>query len=147
VFDHLAPTPVTPEPDKTSAFFWEGARQHRLLIQSCTNCGFLIHTPQPVCRRCLSFALSAKEMSGDGTVYSYTEVGQSMHPSFADAVPYILSVVELREQPGLRLVSNLVECGPGEARVGMQVTVSFRAVSNDTTLPVFRPAVKSQRVR
>jgi uncharacterized protein len=144
VSDRLQLSPVTPEPDEISAFFWEGARQHRLLIQSCDDCGFLIHTPEPVCRRCLSFALSAREMSGIGSVYSYTEVRQPMHPSFVGAVPYLLAVVELTEQAGLRLVSNLVECGLGDARVGMSVTVAFRTVSDETTLPVFRPTIRSE---
>jgi uncharacterized OB-fold protein len=53
--------------------------------------------------------------------------------------PYVVAEVELAEQPGLRLLTNLVDCGPGSVRVGMDVTVCF-ARAGQASIPLFRPA-------
>jgi hypothetical protein len=62
---------------------------------------------------------------------------QVYHPGFASEVPYAVVVIELEE--GARLVSNLVDCHPGEIRAGMPVEVVFDDVTPEVTLPKFRP--------
>ena len=46
--------PLRPRPALTqdNAFWFEGARQHRLLIQRCKQCGSLRHPPRPMCAEC-----------------------------------------------------------------------------------------------
>ena len=44
------------------------------------------------------------------------------------------------EQPGLRLVSELVECSPEDVTVGMPVEVVWEDVTDEVTLPLFKPA-------
>jgi uncharacterized OB-fold protein len=135
-------------PDAQSKFLWDGAREGKLLILRCDSCGNYVHWPRPICNRCLSFSLSPAQVSGNGTVYTYTVAVQPFHPSFEPKVPYILAVVELVEQQHLKLVTNLVDCGEDEVEVGMPVEVVFEKVSSDLTLPMFRPArdgVKGER--
>jgi uncharacterized OB-fold protein len=48
-------------------------------------------------------------------------------------------VVDLEEGP--RVMTNVVDCDFGDLRVGMSVQVDYRALSDDVTIPVFRPAV------
>jgi hypothetical protein len=54
--------------------------------------------------------------------------------------PFPLVLVELDEQPGLRLLANLVECPLVEVRIGMPVEVTFQPVDGGVTLPQFRPS-------
>ena len=131
------PPPVASDP--LTDFFWAGAREGRLMIQRCRACGTYIHLPRPVCRACRSFDLAPEQVSGRGTVYSFTETHRPFHPYFVDRVPYLLVAVELEEQAGLRVLSNLVQVD-GDARIGMAVEVDFEWLSPELAIPVFRPA-------
>jgi len=59
----------------------------------------------------------------------------------AKRLPYVVAIVELEEQPGLRLVSGLRGIEPGQVRTGMPVSVTFRRVDDEVTLPEFEPAL------
>jgi uncharacterized OB-fold protein len=133
------PTPPSPVSEYYAAFFWEYARRHQLAIQRCDRCHRYQHWPSPVCRYCSSFELSPAVVSGRGRLYTYTVTMQSFHPYFDDKIPMLLAVIELDEQPGLKLVANLL-CREDEVRIGMRVEVVFQDVSDELTLPQFRPA-------
>lgn len=134
-----------PDPESLGAFYWEGARQGVLLIQRCDECGTYIHYPRPVCRVCLSQRLTPAPVSGRGVVHSYTVMMQPFHPFFADRVPYVVASIELEEQTGLRVMSNLVDCDLDAVEVGMPVEVVFEDVVPDWTVPQFRPAPGAAR--
>ena len=53
--------------------------------------------------------------------------------------PYVVCIVEIEEQKGLRITSNLVDCEPDQIRIGMPVRVCFEQV-DDVWLPLFAPA-------
>jgi uncharacterized OB-fold protein len=132
--------PPLPDPDALTRFFWDGVQQHRLLILRCQECGNYIHYPRPICNKCLSMNLAPDQVSGRGTLYSYTVTMQAFHPYFVDKVPYILAVVELAEQEGLKLTTNIIDCPENRLHIGMPVEVVFREVAPGFTLPLFRPA-------
>ena len=132
--------PIVPAPSALTAFFWEGAREGRLLVQQCNDCGRYQHPPEPVCHHCLSFDLGHGEMSGRGTVYTYEIATQAFHPYFADKLPYVIGVVELDEQANLKLLTNLVDFPEGALAVGAPVQVQFRPLTDEFSLPVFGPA-------
>jgi uncharacterized protein len=136
----VAARPVRPAPDNLTSFFWDGAREHRLLIQRCDDCGRFQHPPEPVCHHCLSFSLGAGEVSGRGTIYSFEVATQAFHPWFADKIPFVIAVVELAEQPHLKLITNIVGVDPDSAdiAVGAQVEVTWQQLDDEFTLPVFR---------
>jgi uncharacterized OB-fold protein len=136
------PSPPMPFADPLSDFFWNGARQGQLLIQRCQACGTFIHLPRPVCRACRSFDLAPEEVSGRGTLYSFSETHKPFHPFFVDRVPYLLAVIELEEQADLRILSNLVGIAEPDVHMGMGVRVDFEWLSPELTIPVFRPAVE-----
>lgn len=132
-------SPPQPFPDPLTDFFWEAARQGRLMILRCDHCGTYIHLPRPVCRNCRSMELSPTEVSGRGFVYSFTETYKAFHPYFVDRVPYLLGVIELEEQPGLRVLSNLTGVAGDDVRINMPVKVGFEWLSSDLAIPVFSP--------
>ena len=135
-----AVAPPMPVADELTQFFWDGAARQELLILQCTACGTFLHPPRPVCRSCLSTDVAPKQVSGRATLYTWTVVEQAFHPFYADKVPYVYATVELVEQPGLRLITNIVDGAPDELQAGMPVEVTFQQVSPDLTLPLFRPA-------
>ncbi len=130
------PHPI-PGPDLDSEPFWEGTKQHKLLIQKCGDCGELRHPPQPACPSCHSLNSEWQEASGKGTVYSYVIQQHPTHPFFRN-VPYNVVLVELEE--GTRFVSNLVDVEPDQIEIGMPVEVFFDDVDPEATLPKFRVA-------
>jgi uncharacterized OB-fold protein len=132
--------PVVPEPSELTSFFWDAARAGRLEIQRCNTCRRYQHPPEPVCHSCLSFDLGSAEVSGRGTVYSYEIATQAFHPYFADKLPYVIAVVELDEQPGLKLLTNLVDFPEEALAVDARVEVQFHPLTDRISLPVFRPA-------
>jgi uncharacterized OB-fold protein len=54
-------------------------------------------------------------------------------------VPYVVAIVELDDQPGLRLTTNLVNVAPQDVRIGSRVKVVFEP-HEDVWLPLFEPA-------
>lgn len=126
-----APT-VTPD----TAFFWEGVRQHRLPIQRCRSCQALRHPARPMCPHCQSTGWDSIDASGRGRVFSFVMPQHPVYPWFE--YPYIVALVQLEE--GVRLVSNLIDCTPGEASMGMEVEVVYREFDGGLVLPLFRPA-------
>ncbi|HJQ85664.1 MAG TPA: Zn-ribbon domain-containing OB-fold protein, partial [Candidatus Binatia bacterium] len=117
--------------------FWRACREGRLEILRCGACGLYLHPPRPVCRRCGARELAWTPVSGRATVVSFTVNHQRWMPGLE--VPYTIGLVELVEQPDLRLTTNLVGVDPAAVRVGVPVKVTFRPVSDDVALPVFEP--------
>lgn len=141
----MAVAPPLPVPDPQCSFFWEGTRARELRILRCRDCGTYIHLPRPVCRRCRCFDLAPQRVSGQGTLYSFSITHKAFHPFFVDRVPFALAVVELVEQPALRILTNLVGVPHAGIRFGMRVEVDFEELSPELTIPVFRAAQASAR--
>jgi uncharacterized OB-fold protein len=118
--------------------FWEAARRHELVVQRCRACGTRRFPARDICSHCLSREATWAPGSGRGTIFSYAIMHQVYHPGFAGEVPYAVVVVELAE--GVRLVSNLVGCAPGDITPGMPVEAVFEEITPEVTLPKFRPA-------
>ena len=120
-------------------FFWDGAREGRLLIQRCKACGTLRHPPGPVCTACHSFEWDTLQASGLGTVYSFVVMHHPPVPPFD--YPNPVALVELDE--GTRLVAQLVGVDPGAVAIGQRVKVEFATFETsdggDIALPQFRP--------
>jgi hypothetical protein len=123
-----------------TAGFWEAARRHELVIQSCRACGAKIHFPRLLCPQCLSQDLGWERASGQGTVYSFTIVHKALDECFGPLLPYVYAVIELAE--GVRMISNVVGIAPEEARVSLPVQVVFEDVTPEISLPRFQPIKK-----
>lgn len=126
------PRPVV---NRDNAGFWEGVRDHRLLIQRCTACATLRFPWLPGCNACGAAEWDTVEAGGEGTVFSYVVVH---HPSFpAFSPPYATVLIELAE--GVRIISNVVDVPCDKVRIGMPVELEFRSYDDELVLPVFRP--------
>jgi hypothetical protein len=136
----MTTSPPVPQPDERTQFYWDAVARHRLELLRCQNCGHYVHFPRPICNRCLSTSLAPEEVSGRSTLYSYCEIMQPSHPYFRDRLPYLIGVVDLDEEPGVRIPTGIVDSTREELRCGMPMEVVFRAVTPALTLPFFRRA-------
>jgi len=126
-----------PRIDDVNRPYWEAAKRHQLLLQRCEECGHHRHPPGEICPSCLSDSFAWVRASGRGVVYTWTVFHQVYHQAFAKDVPYAVVVVELDEGP--RLITNLLHCRIEDIKVGMPVEVVFDDVTEEITLPKFRP--------
>lgn len=127
-----------PKPHVDYEEFWRGCGRGALVIQRCSDCGRYRHYPRPLCPQCFSWNAQWAEVSGKGRVWSWTVVFHSSDPALEDKTPFNIVEVELEEQEGLRLTSNLIDCGPQEIYAGMPVEVVFEKVNDMVVLPRFK---------
>jgi uncharacterized OB-fold protein len=130
-----------PTADASTRPFWDAAREGRFLIKRCRACGRAHHYPRPFCPHCWSADVAWEDASGAATLYTWSVIHQNDLPPWPERVPYVAAVVELDEGP--RVMTNVVDCEFERLRVGMPLQVTFRATSDDVTLPVFRPLASS----
>ena len=124
--------------------FWEGSRNGELRIQQCSDCGLFRHLPMPMCPQCSSLDYAWSKVSGRGVVYSYVIARHPVHPAIheKEQVPYNICLIELEEQEGLRICSNVLHVAPEDIRIDMPVRVTFISTVDEpeVVLPVFLPA-------
>jgi uncharacterized OB-fold protein len=137
-------TRLAPNPTAESKAFWTGGRNGELLINRCHGCGHYFHPPGPACWRCQSTDVAPEPVSGKGTVAAYTVNRQPWIPGLDP--PYIVAMVELADEPDVRLITNVVDVSLDDIRVGLPVQVFFEdwtAMSGEEDsrvwLPLFRP--------
>jgi uncharacterized OB-fold protein len=129
---------IVPRPDVLTQPYWDGARAHALLIQTCLSCGHRWHPPTPICPACQGERYEWRPVEGRGTVYSWTVVHHAAHVAVAQKTPYLVALVTLEEGP--RVVANIVDCPMEQVRIGMAVSVVFREIAPGVVLPQFAPA-------
>ena len=127
-----------PKPTPETQPYWDAAKQGKLLIQRCGDCRKHYFYPRPLCPHSLSRDVAWVEASGRGTLHTYVI---SMRPGRSAPLPapYVVAVVELAEGP--RMMTNLVgiEADPEKIPCDLPVEVVFEAISDEITLPRFRP--------
>lgn len=92
-----------------------------LAIQRCADCGVRQHPPEELCHRCGAMEFDVDVLAPTGTLHSYTVVHHPVHPMLADAVPYVVALVRLDEDPQIRVVGNLLEVDPADVAIGLPV--------------------------
>ncbi|MDY0748134.1 Zn-ribbon domain-containing OB-fold protein [Paucibacter sp. R3-3] len=119
-----------------TAPFWQGGAQGLLNIHRCAACARWFHPPTPICPHCRSFDVAPQAVSGRGKVLTFTINERAWTPELQ--APYVVAIIELAEQAGLRLTSNIVRCAPQQIRIDMPVRVVFEQ-QEDVWIPLFTP--------
>jgi uncharacterized OB-fold protein len=127
--------PAPPLTERTGDY-WRSGADGVLRIARCQACGFRLHPPRPVCPRCRGREIAFEPVSGKGEIWSWTVNRYPWSPGMTP--PYVIAEVELVEQKGLRILSNIVGCKIDQVRIGMPVSVAFDHV-DEAYIPVFRP--------
>jgi uncharacterized OB-fold protein len=135
------PFRLLPAVGPDNAHFWQGGADDELRFLRCTACRTYVHPPAPICPECLGRELDAEAVSGRGRVHTYTINHHPWVPGFDP--PYVVAIVALEEQPGLRLTTNIVGCAPEDVHIDMPVRVVFEARDDGIFIPLFTPVVDS----
>ncbi|MGP3949302.1 Zn-ribbon domain-containing OB-fold protein [Streptomyces sp. 7N604] len=134
---------LTPVADEDGAPFWEYAARGELRVQACAPCGRLRFPPRPCCPHCRSFDSEWRRMSGRGRIWSYVIPHPPLLPAYAARAPYDVILVELAEDPAIRLAGNLVAApdapigsvDPSRIRIGAPVKAVFAGHADGVTVP------------
>jgi uncharacterized protein len=126
-----------PRPTQWSRPFWDAARQHRLVLRRCNTCGAYQHPPYPYCEACYQEDFSWIEAAGRASLFAYTVNRSAVPLPFMADLPYVTAIVQLTE--GVRMISNIVQCDHDALVNGMELEVVFDDVSDEWTLPQWKP--------
>jgi uncharacterized OB-fold protein len=127
-----------PAIDEENKLFWEYAKKHELRMQKCSQCGKIYYPPTSLCPYCHNWEGSEwVKLSGKGQVFSFIVARRATNPAFAKEVPYVVAIIETEE--GGRLISNVIGCKPEDVKIGMAVEVTFEDVTDEISLPKFKP--------
>jgi uncharacterized OB-fold protein len=132
-----APFRLLPAVDDLNRPFWTGGQQGELRFWRCQTCAYWIHPPTPLCPECLSKDLAVEAASGLAVVHTFSVNHQAWMPGLEP--PYVVAIVALAEQDGLRLTTNVLDVDPAEVFIGMAVEVRFEQ-HEDVWIPVFTPS-------
>lgn len=128
-----------PRPDAymNTTPFWRATNEGRLLIQYCVDSGEPQFFPRPTSLVTGRRNLEWREVSGKGTVYSFTNTLNAW-PGHEARVPYLCALVDLEE--GVRILCNLYQVEPEDVRIGMAVRLHWERLADELAYPAFVPA-------
>lgn len=135
-----APFRVLPALDDENRFFWTSGADGQLRFLRCQDCGFYLHPPLPRCPACGSRSIEPAAVSGRGVIWSFTV---NHHSWDGGTEPYAIGLVELEEQAGLRLTTNIVGIAADDVRIGLDVQVVFEQ-RDDVYFPLFEPVAGAE---
>ena len=122
----IAFSPSNPETQP----FWDAARAGRFMLRRCATCNRAHWYPRAICPHCFTPDTVWVEASGRGVVYSFSVMRRA-------PVPYVIAYVTLEEGP--TMVTNIVDCALDEVRIGMPVTLVWKASEGGPPMPMFTP--------
>ncbi|MCP5395256.1 MAG: OB-fold domain-containing protein [Sphingomonadaceae bacterium] len=124
--------------------FWAALDRGVLAHQHCEACATWHFPPRWRCH--CGGALTYQEVSGAGTLWSWTEVHPPVLPAFAPFAPYVVGLVQLDEGEGLRMVGNLVVASgdpinrvrPEQLQIGMKVQAVIGEIADGIPWPSWK---------
>lgn len=109
--------------DHDNIDYYRGLLQRVLLVNRCADCGYWSLPARGLCPACWSDAVEPQPVSGRGTLHSLTLLHQGPNVEGVDyASPYPVGVVELVEQPNLRVAATLAS---PDLKIGDLVQLSW----------------------
>ena len=101
----------------------------RLIAGKCQNCGELAYPQRPVCVNCGGSDFVDTQLSGEGTLYTFSLIaGNSVPSEFDDEQTMtgdiLCGVVELKEGP--RVMVRIAETDPDRLEIGMAARAAVR---------------------
>jgi hypothetical protein len=132
--------PLRPPANPDTDGFWAATDRGELALCWCPTCARFQHPPVTLCRWC-GQDTTFRAVSGAGTLFSYIVVHRAIAPGYRDKPGHLIGLVELDDQPGLRLTTQLADLPPDEATIGMRMRADLVTLpGSEVTVPVFRPA-------
>jgi hypothetical protein len=133
-------TPIQPLHTPDTEQFWAATARGELALCWCGACKRYLHPPLEVCRYC-GGATGFRPVSGRGVLHSYIVVHRAVVPGYQDKAGHLIGLVELEEQDGLRLVTQLLDVDANQVEIGMPMQARIVDLpGGDFRVPMFAPA-------
>lgn len=113
--------------------FQRALAEGEILLPKCDDCGAYHFFPRVLCPHCHGVAISWKQATGKGRVYTTTVVRRSQNRGG----DYNVCMVELQE--GVRMMSRVEDIAPGEVAIDMAVT-AFVGEAEGVPAVLFKPS-------
>ncbi|MBI4202170.1 MAG: OB-fold domain-containing protein [Chloroflexi bacterium] len=133
-------TGPVPLPQQESDYYWQKCKQHELWLRFCNHCSEAYFYPRDICPNCFSRQTTWVKASGKGELYTFAIVHQIPRPNYQGPLPYIIAMVKLVEGPTMPTSIVGVEPDPQYIKIGMPVEVTFEDITENISLPKFKPA-------
>jgi hypothetical protein len=110
-------------------------RDGSIMASRCNKCGYESFPPRADCPKCLSGEFTFFEISGLGTIQTFTRI-EAAPAGFEDVTPFTLGVVDLKETG--RLLAWFGETIPeDEIAIGMEVQVVPRMFEDTEEIKLY----------
>lgn len=136
VNDTLDVTRPAPRSFSFSKRFWDATRERKVLLQYCRATGRYQFFPKPVSVFTGGQDLEWREVSGRGTIFSFT-VARIGRPPFNGSTPYLIATVTLDE--GVNMIANIIGCALDRIAIGMRVRPAWSPLPDGANLLLFEP--------
>ena len=121
--------------DYDSLPYWQACAERRFKLPRCRECGLWIHFPRSICPKCHAVEPAQTELSGLGVIYTFT-----VHRAAPE--PFVMALVELQEQDGLRIPAPIIDMEPDAIEIGMPVQLAWMTYEG-FPVPAFRALLKT----
>ncbi|HOA92653.1 MAG TPA: Zn-ribbon domain-containing OB-fold protein [Quisquiliibacterium sp.] len=122
-----------PLPNPENQPYWDAAKEGKLLVKRCKDCGEFHFYPRAICPFCFSDQTEWVESKGTGSIYSYSVMRRGV------PVPFAIAYVTLDE--GITMLTNMADGTDLDGlSIGQKVKVAFKAAEDGSAVPVFTPA-------
>lgn len=121
----IAAPPVNRENER----YFEAAKEGKLLVGKCNDCGEYHFYPRLLCPHCFSDNTEWVPARGTGAIYSYSTMRRGA------PAPYTIAYVTLDE--GVSIMTNIVDCNPDLLKIGDKLKVVFKPAEDGTPVPMF----------
>ena len=132
----MSERPIPNIEDHDTGGHWHAAKDGKVGLRVCTDCGTVLHLPKAYCHGCGGWSTEWRSVAPTGTLYSYTVTERQLRPEFDP--PYTVVVVDLDDAPGARLFGYLE--GRPDLKIGIPMRARFDEVDEHVTLVQWDPA-------
>ncbi|MBM3311718.1 MAG: Zn-ribbon domain-containing OB-fold protein [Candidatus Aminicenantes bacterium] len=113
----------------TPSKYWrEIPQRFRFEAGKCARCGYLAFPPRLVCPQCGHREFAPHKLAETGKLLTYTVV-RVAPGGFEDEAPYAVGIAQLAD--GVKLTAQVADCEFADLKVGMDVRLEFRKMSED----------------
>ena len=118
--------------------YWDACKKHELLIPKSKETGELFFYPRAMSPGDdMSEDIEWVKSKGKGKIWTFSVHHMGPSKAYKGDPPHVVALVEMEE--GVKMMTNIVDCDPKDVEIGMDVEVVFDDVTEEVTLPKFRP--------
>lgn len=118
--------------------YWEASKNHELVIPRSKTTGEFFFYPRALSPGDdMTDDIEWVKSSGKAKVWAYSIHHMGPSKAYKGEPPYVVALIEMNE--GVKMMTNIVDVDPKNVKIGMEVEVIFDDVTDEVTLPKFKP--------